>query len=196
MSTRYKVQNNAKIESLEDVNAAMHDIMEAQKKLKVIDAEANAQIMTIKEEALKKGEGQRKLIDETVVKIQSYADYNKSELFKDSKSIALSFGTFGFRKSTKISVKKTTVAAIKDLIGTLRASLATLNTEEEKTNINEQIVSAQNCIRIKEDPNKEALGLMPDKFLKSVGAKRTVEDIFFCEPKEDNPNEEAVKTAV
>lgn len=196
MGTRYKPQTNGKIENLEDVNEALHDIVEAQKELKVIDAEASAQILKIKEEALKKGEAKRKLIDEKVVKIQTFAEYNKPELFKDLKSITLAFGTFGFRKSTKISVKKTTVAAIKDFVSNLRASLSTLKTDEEKQNVNDQIASAENCIRVKEDANKEALGLMTDSFLKSVGAKRTVEDVFFCEPKEDKPNEEAVKAAV
>ena len=92
MGTRYKSFNDTKIESLEQVNLALRDIGQAEKKLALIDAKANEEISKLKEKALKEGEENRKFITETVAKIQAYAEYNRSEI--------------GYRKSTKISVKK------------------------------------------------------------------------------------------
>lgn len=106
MGTRYKSFNDTKIESLEQVNLALRDIGQAEKKLALIDAKANEEISKLKEKALKEGEENRKFITETVAKIQAYAEYNRSELFKDTKSLELAFGKIGYRKSTKISVKK------------------------------------------------------------------------------------------
>ena len=105
MGTRIKTANSGKIESLDDVNMALKDIGLAQKELDAIDAKANAEIAKIKEKALKDGESLRTKITESASKIQSYAEYNKDELFKDAKSIELSFGKIGYRKSTKISRK-------------------------------------------------------------------------------------------
>ena len=43
-------------------------------------------------------------------------NYNKDELFKKAKSIELENGTFGYRQSTKVSVKKVTGELLHKLI--------------------------------------------------------------------------------
>ena len=181
MGNRIKSANSGKIESLDDVNMALKDIGLAQKELDAIDAKANAETAKIKEKALKDGESLRTKITESASKIQSYAEYNKDELFKDAKSIELSFGKIGYRKSTKISVKKTTLDMLKKLLDGRRLELKKAESEEKRNAITVLITKIQSCIRVKEEPNKESLGLMDDAFLKTVGASRKITNDFFCE---------------
>lgn len=190
MGTRIKPASNGKIESLDDVNMALKDIGLAQKELDAIDAKANAEIAKIKEKAAKDGESLRTKITETASKIQSYAEYNKDELFKDAKSLELSFGKIGYRKSTKISVKKTTLEMLKKLLEGRQLELQKVETEEKRNAITVLITKIQSCIRVKEEPNKESLGLMDDAFLHSVGASRKITNDFFCEANTEEVNKD------
>lgn len=190
MGTRIKTANSGKIESLDDVNMALKDIGLAQKELDAIDAKANAEIAKIKEKALKDGESLRTKITESASKIQSYAEYNKDELFKDAKSLELSFGKIGYRKSTKISVKKTTLEMLKNLLDGRKLELEKAESEEKRNAITVLITKIQSCIRVKEEPNKESLGLMDDAFLKTVGASRKITNDFFCEANIEEVNKD------
>lgn len=190
MGTRIKTANSGKIESLDDVNMALKDIGLAQKELDAIDAKANAEIAKIKEKALKDGESLRTKITESASKIQSYAEYNKDELFKDAKSIELSFGKIGYRKSTKISVKKTTLDMLKKLLDGRKLELEKAESEEKRNAITVLITKIQSCIRVKEEPNKESLGLMDNAFLQTVGASRKITNDFFCEANIEEVNKD------
>lgn len=157
-----------KLESLEDVNMALRDIGLAERELTQIDTEANKKIAEIKTAAADKGESLRKRIAELSTKIQAFSDYNRDDLFKDRKTVELSFGIFGYRKSTKISVKKTTV----DLL--------------RKMNL-------LNCIRVKEEPNKDAMANLDDDTLRQLDAVRKVTDDFFCESNTEQVNADLLK---
>lgn len=167
MGTRLKPLSG-RLESLEDVNLALRDIGLAQKELEAIDTDAHKRIAEIKTDAAKKGEALRNRIAETAGKIQAYAEYNKAELFKDRKTVELSFGLLGFRKSTKISVKKTTLELLKKL-------------------------HLDGCIRLKEEPDKDAMAALDDETLSSVDAVRKVTDDFFCEAKMEEVNADLLK---
>lgn len=192
MSTRYK-PDTGKLNSLDDVDLALKEIGLAEKELDAIDAKLNAEIAKLKEKAAKDGEEKRKLITEKVAKIQAYAEYNKGELFKDKKSVELTFGIFGYRKSSKLSVKKTTVELLKKLLETHVHELEAEKSEEKKNLLKVLITKIQGCIRIKEEPNKEALALMEDGFLRSVGATRKITNDFFCEAATENVNKDMLK---
>jgi phage host-nuclease inhibitor protein Gam len=167
---RYK-PNLGQIDSLEDADGALREIGLAENELKTIDAAAHKKIAEIKDAAEKEGEPLRKAIAELSAKIQAYAEYNRDELFKDGKkSLVLSFGIFGWRKSTKISVKKTTLALLKKA-GWLE------------------------FVRIKEEPDKEAMGSLDDKSLAKVDAARKVTVDFFCEPNIEEVNKDLLKAA-
>ena len=104
-----------KIDTLDQANLVLKEIGLLEKELEAIDAEAHKQIAEIKADAAKKGEGIRKRIADDSALLSAYAGYNKAELFKDKKSVQLSFGVFGYRKSTSISVKKTTLQLLRKL---------------------------------------------------------------------------------
>lgn len=166
-TTRYKPAAK-KLETVDDVNLALRDIGLWEKELEAIDTEAHKRIAEIKTEAAKSGEKLRGKIAETAAKIQAFAEYNKDELFKDKKSIELSFGFFGYRKSTKISIKKTTLELLKKL-------------------------HLDKCIRVKEEADKEAMRDLDDDTLSQVDAVRKVTDDFFCETKAEEINKDLLK---
>jgi phage host-nuclease inhibitor protein Gam len=159
-----------KLESLDDVNLALRDIGLKEKELDAIDSKAAKEIAEIKTRAAKDGEDLRKEIAETAAKIQAYAEYNKEDLFKDKKSVDLSFGKIGYRQSTKISVKKTTLELLKKL-------------------------GFKSCVRIKEECDKDAMGNLSDDDLKSVDAARKVSNDFFCEANMEEVNKDLLKQA-
>ncbi len=167
MGTRIKPLAG-KLSSLEDVNIALRDIGLAEKELEAIDAKAAKEIAEIKTRAAKDGEELRKQIAETSAKIAAYAEYNKAELFKDKKSVELSFGLFGYRKSTKISVKKTTLELLKKLGFT-------------------------GCIRLKEECDKDAMANLNDEDLAKVDACRKITNDFFCEANLEEVNKDLLK---
>jgi len=170
MSTRIK-PNIQKLNSLEEVDDSLREIGECESELAKIDMAADKKIAAIKAKAADDGEPLRKRIAELSGMIGAYAQYNRADLFQDKKTIELKFGIFGFRKSTSISVRKTTVELLKKLGLTA-------------------------YIRIKEEPNKDLMSELDDERLKEVDAVRKVKDDFFCETKKEEVNGELVRNQV
>lgn len=164
---RYKPAQS-KLGTIEDVDLALKEIGLLERELEVIDAEAHKQISEAKEKAAEKGEPLRKRIAEVSAKIGAFAEYNKDELFKDKKSIELTFGVFGFRKSTCVSVKKTTVELMQKL-------------------------GLDSFLRIKTEPDKDKMAELDDEALLQVDAVRKVKDDFFCEPNKEEVNKDLLK---
>lgn len=158
-----------KLSSLEDVDATLREIGVLEQELAKIDLAADKRIAEIKEKAASDGEEKRKRIAELSSMIGAYAQYNRSDLFKENKTVELSAGKFGFRKSTSITCKKTCVLMLK------------------KFGLTEYI-------RIKEEPNKDLMANLDDEQLRQVDAARRVKDEFFCETKKEKVNEELLKT--
>jgi phage host-nuclease inhibitor protein Gam len=166
---RYK-PTPEKLETLEDVDSVLRELGLLEREIETIDAEAQKRIGELKAAAAKQGEPMRKKIAELSAKVGAFAEYNKADLFKDRKSVELTFGVFGFRKSTSISVKKTTVGLLEKL-GLLQ------------------------YLRVEKQPDKEALKDMNDDSLAQVDAVRKIKDEFFCEPNREEVNRDLLKQA-
>ncbi|MDR0585367.1 MAG: host-nuclease inhibitor Gam family protein [Treponema sp.] len=160
-----------KIETLEEANLVLKEIGLLESELEGIDAEAHRQITEIKSIAEKDGKPLRKRVADLAALLGAYAEYNKEELFKDRKTVDLSFGAFGYRKSTSISVKKTTVELLKKL-------------------------NLIQYVRSKEEPDKEAMAALDDETLSQVDAVRKVKDDFFCQANREEINKELLKKQV
>jgi phage host-nuclease inhibitor protein Gam len=160
-----------KINTLDEANLVLKEIGLLEKELEGIDAEAHKAIAEIKTEAVRKEEGLRKRIADDSALLGAYAEYNRADLFKDRKSVQLSFGSFGYRKSTSISVKKTTLELLKKL---------------------GKII----FIRTKEEVDKDAMAVMTDEELAMVDAVRKVKDDFFCEADKEEINKELLKEQI
>ena len=160
--------NVKKIESLEDANLTLKEIGLLERELEAIDGDAHKEIAEIKTAAVKAGEPARKRIADLSALLGAYAEYNRSELFRDRKTVQVSFGVFGYRKSTSISVKKTTLELLKKLGKTA-------------------------FIRVKEEADKEAMAVMTDEELAQADAVRKVKDDFFCEADKEEINKDLLK---
>jgi phage host-nuclease inhibitor protein Gam len=160
--------NVKKIESLEDANLTLKEIGLLERELEAIDGTAHKAIAEIKTAAVKAGEPIRKRITDLSALLGAFAEYNHAELFKDRKTVQVSFGIFGFRKSTSISAKKTTLDLLKKL-------------------------GLTKYIRVKEEPDKEAMAAMDDETLNQVDAVRKVKDDFFCEADKEEINKDLLK---
>ncbi len=195
MGNRYKPENG-KIENLEDVNQALFDIKQAEAEIAKIDAAADAQISKIKEKAAKDGEKHRDIIQSMVAKIQAYADYNKENLFSKSKSIELENGTFGYRLSTKVSIKKTTLELLHKLIGRTTESMKAECDRAEKARLKEEIAKLEVCIKTDEKLMKTSIGELTDEQRIAIGATKTSTDTFFCETSKEEVNQDMLQKAV
>jgi phage host-nuclease inhibitor protein Gam len=160
-----------KINTLDEANLVLKEIGLLEKELEGIDAGAHKAIAEIKAEAVRKGEGLRKQIADDSALLGAYAEYNRADLFKDRKSVQLSFGSFGYRKSTSISVKKTTLELLKKL-------------------------KLDKYIRLREEVDKDAMAELDQETLTQVDAVRKVKDDFFCEADKEEINKELLKEQI
>jgi len=154
-----------KIETLEDANLVLKEIGLLEREIESIDAEAHKQIAEIKANAEKQGKPVRKRIADLAALLGAFAEYNREDLFKDKKTVSLSFGCFGYRKTTSISIKKTTVELLKRL-------------------------GLHQYVRTKEEPDKEGMAALDDETLSQVDAVRKVKDDFFLEADKEEINKE------
>lgn len=91
--------------------------------------------------------------------IEAFAVNNRKD-FGKSQSKKLNFGLLGWRKSTSISVKKTTLELVQKIFGR----------------------NHKKYIHVKETVNKEALKQLTDEQLASIAAQRKIKEAFFVEP--------------
>jgi phage host-nuclease inhibitor protein Gam len=158
-----------RIKNLEEANLVLKEIGLLEGELEIIDSGANKQIADIKSAAAQAGEGKRERVTELAGLLGAYAEYSREELFnEDKKSVQLPFGIFGYRKSTKITVRKTTLELLKKL-------------------------GLDGCVRTKEEPDKEAMAKLDDDTLRQVDAVRKVKDEFFCEADKEEINKDLLK---
>jgi len=163
--------NTKKIQSLEEANLVLKEIGLLECELQSIDDTAYKAIAEVKADAAAKGEAPRKRIADLSALLGAYAEYSREDLFRDKKSVQLSFGVFGYRKSTSIHVKKTTLELLKKL-------------------------RMDRFIRIKEEPDKEKMAELEDEALAQVDAVRKVRDDFFCEADREEINKELLREQV
>lgn len=168
--TRTRVATPQQVKNLDEANAALAEIGTLNAKLSVIDAVATKKIGAIKEKAANDGEEARDRIRELESALSLYAEYNKLELFKERKSVPLAYGTIGYRLSTKVSIKKTTLELLKKLF-------------------------PGRGIRIKEEVDKEELKEWEDSALASVDAAKIETDTFFYEVNQEEVNADLLKRA-
>lgn len=167
---RYK-PNVLAIKSLDDVDKVLQELCALETRIEQIDAEGDAQIAKIKEETVRAGKPLRERVKELTAALKAFADYHKHELFKDRKSIERAFGIIGYRKTPpSISVSKHTVELL------------------EKLGLN-------SYIRIRKEPDKEAMLELDDDSLAQVEAVRKSREEFFVQPKREQVNKDLLASA-
>jgi len=147
------------LESWSDVDACLKAIGEVDRELGLLEAAQQEQIDALKCKAAAEPLQAKKAGLELA--IQQYAEANRAEFIK-AKTRELTFGTVGFRLSTRVVIKNlgNTLQALKDF-------------------------GLTGCIRIKEECDKEAMKNLPLEQLHAVGAALKQEDAFGYEIKRE-----------
>lgn len=166
--TRKRIEGSAQVKSLDDANQALAEIGRLTMQLEAIDGKAAEKIGKIKEDAAAIGAEARDRIKDLENALTIYSEYNKGELFKDRKSIPLSYGSIGYRLSTKVSVKKTTLELLQKLFN-------------------------GKGTRTKEEVDKEQLKDWEDTDLAQVDAAKVTKDTFYYEVNRDEINKNLMR---
>ena len=165
---RIKPKNVIPVRSLPDVDDHLFKIAQMRTHLKRIDADAEEEINNIRERAAKVAEPLKDEIEKLEAGIFAFSEMEKNTLFTKAKSVELNFGFIGYRQSTKISIKASTVDKLREM-------------------------GLQDAILIKESANKDIMATYPDEILKQADAKRIVEDNFWYEVKEEEITQKTAK---
>jgi phage host-nuclease inhibitor protein Gam len=166
MAKRIKLTATApSIKSIEDADAVLKKIAEHKREIALIENMLNERIDTEKAEAAKEAQPHKAEIEALGQALLNFSEYYKDELYKGRKSLSVTFGTFGYRASSKIKLlyKKT-----------WEGVLEALQSEE----------GMEKYIRVKQEPDKEALKGLSEDRLKSIGCKLVQENTFFYETAE------------
>jgi phage host-nuclease inhibitor protein Gam len=167
---RTRVASTAQIKTLDEANQALAEIGRLTIQIEAIDGKASEAIGKIKEKAAKDGEPARARITDLENALLNYAEYFKGELFKDRKTIPLAYGNIGYRLSTKVSIRKSTLDLLKKLF-------------------------SGRGIRVKEEVDKDDLKEWKDEELAQVDATKLTQDTFFYEVNRDEINKDLLKAA-
>ena len=157
-----RIKSNKQIEPIADWKAAdefVKQIGELSLEIKEAEQTANDKINEAKTGFANYTAPLLKKITILTDSLEAFAA-NHTDDFGKAQSRKLNFGTIGWRKSTVIATKKTTLELIKKVFGKY----------------------APNYLHIKEAVNKEALETLADKQLASIDAKREPKESFFVEP--------------
>lgn len=157
--------------NIPQAEAALAEIAALDRKLDSISNELNAEIDAAKDTAKQKSAGLLDRRKDLADALATYATLNKSDLFRDKKSLELAFGIMGFRQSTQIAQVTRITQAM------------TLEKLHE--------YAFMDAIRTKEELNKDIVAGWPDERLELVGLKRRQLDTFFIEIKAENVNDAA-----
>lgn len=145
----------------EEVDRALGDIAEHKRNLAAIEGVMNAAIDAAKLQAMEDSAFFRAEIAAIEAALVKYAEYNKPELFAKRKSLELTYGTIGYRQSSKLKL------------------LAKHSWERVLQALRDN--GLHDLIRTKEEPDKEAMKSLTPEHLKELGCKVVQEDSFFYE---------------
>lgn len=164
--------NAATLKTMEEADAILKEMCEIEAGIETIDNLANEEIAKIKDKAAAKGKPLRDRYKSCHESLKAYASYFRGELFKDKKSLERPFGSIGFRKAPdSISCSKDTAELLK------------------KSGLDQYV-------RVRIEPDKEAMLSLSDEELAQVGAVRKCREDFYVETKRELVNQEiAAKSA-
>lgn len=149
------------INDLQQADAVLVEIAALNRQVTAIEADLNAAIDDLKQDAAEEAEPFNARIKELGAGLKAFAGYHKSELFADKKTLDLTHGHIGYRKTTTLKTQpkhtwQMVLGRLKDL----------------------SLVAG---IRTKEEVNKDELNTWPKERLELIGAYRAETDEFWYE---------------
>lgn len=149
------------LKNWEEVDACLKAMGDAENELSVITAEMNAAIAQAKKEAEERAAQFKETIKQNEGKIREFTTVRKEDL--KGKSKQLTFGTVGFRQSTKLLLPSDTAEVILKLRGNGMAD----------------------CINVKETINKDTVKSYPEEDILRIGGYLQKSDTFWYETDKD-----------
>jgi len=149
-----------KVNSWRHADQLVREIGDYEAGIQEAEDHARKKIERIKAELAVKTKPLQDMVTRRIRSLEAFAITHKND-FEKQKSKKLNFGILGWRKSTSVRVKKTTLEKIRQVFSKAKAAL---------------------YIHTKESVNKEALAKLTEEQLASVGARRDSKDVFFVEP--------------
>lgn len=149
------------LKSWDEVDATLKRIREAELEMSKISADIEKSIIDIKERAEKQLAPYKNELKKLELQIKEYVTLNKDEL--KGKSREMTFGTVGFRMSTKVVLPKVVDKMIKQL----------------------KKLGMGDCVNVKESVNKDILKTYDEKTILLVGASLKKEDTFWYETRQE-----------
>ena len=161
--------NGIVLKTLDDADKTLQKLCEIESQIEAIDNAADEEIAQIKERTATEGKLLREQHTACITALEAYAAYYREELFRDRKSLDRPFGTFGYRKAPdSIHVCKETADLLK------------------KHGLDQYL-------RVKIEPDKEAMLSLSEDTLTLVRACRKSKEDFFVEPKREQVNQDLAK---
>lgn len=145
------------LKNWEQVDEALKTIAEAGHELEMLHSAMNLQVDGLKKQFDEAARPYHEKVKQNELLIKEFAAAGRAEM--DGKSKKLTFGTVGFRMSTKLGLPKDVAKVI--------ASLRKYGMEK--------------CITVKESVNKDILKTYEEKDILKVGGKLQKEDTFYYE---------------
>ncbi|MDR1656154.1 MAG: host-nuclease inhibitor Gam family protein [Deltaproteobacteria bacterium] len=154
-----------KIENLNEADAVLARMAEAQREIALVENALNEQIDRLKSEAQQRTIDHRNILTMEELRLKAYSKDNRKE-FKGLQSLDLAHGTLGFRRSTALSL-----AAKGDTWEEIIARLEEGGHDE--------------VIRRTKEADKDALKKWPEDRLQSFGLKLKETEKFVVEVKQE-----------
>ncbi len=155
------------LKSWEEVDACLKAMGDAENQISVITAQMNAAIAEAKKEAEEKAAQYKEMIKQNEGKIKEFTTVRKDDL--KGKSKQLTFGTVGFRQSTKLLLPSDTAEVILKL----------------------RVNGMADCINVKETINKDTVKSYPEEEILKIGGYLQRSDSFWYETDKDTLAEAA-----
>lgn len=143
------------LKSWEQVDQALREIAEANNELAMLHSAMNLQVDTLKKQFDEAAKHYHEKVKKNELLVKEFVSANREEM--DGKSKKLTFGTVGFRMSTKLGLPKDLAKVIKNL----------------------KKYHMEKCITTKESVNKDVLRTYEEKDILKVGGRLQKEDAFF-----------------
>lgn len=156
-----KRMENPEIKNWEEVDTTLRKIREAEIEIAKITADMEKCIMDVKQKAEEDVSPLQTEIKKLELQIKEFVTLNRNEL--DGKSKIMTFGSVGFRHSTKLSVPKAVDKVIKQL----------------------RKLGMGDCVNVKETVNKDILKTYDENTIMMVGCSLKKEDTFWYETKQE-----------
>jgi len=148
------------IKSTEEADAVLAEIAAHRRKIELYEIGLRESVDALKTECTDKCEAHKQAISTREQALMQFALARREDVFKGKKSVALTFGSFGFRTSSTLkTLRKFTWERVLNLVKDRELA----------------------CVRTKEEVDKEALRALDADTLAAVGCKLVEEEGFFYE---------------